>query len=123
MLRAWRRRRGASQLALAVQSGVSQRHVSFLESGRARPSREMVVQLSSALGSLEQRDRAIGISAMDHRSGQPCLSSRIVIGELICAREKGERSLGVAHGQRSRSRADERLNITRIARQKRQCRS
>ena len=49
MLRAWRRRRGASQLALALQSGVSQRHVSFLESGRARPSREMVVQLSSAL--------------------------------------------------------------------------
>ena len=49
LLRAWRRRRGASQLALAVQSGVSQRHVSFLESGRARPSREMVVQLSSAL--------------------------------------------------------------------------
>ena len=35
--------------ALAVHSGVSQRHVSFLESGRARPSREMVVQLSSAL--------------------------------------------------------------------------
>lgn len=49
MLRAWRRRRGASQLALALQSGVSQRHVSFLESGRARPSREMVLQLSSAL--------------------------------------------------------------------------
>ncbi len=37
MLRTWRRRRGASQLALALQSGVSQRHVSFLESGRARP--------------------------------------------------------------------------------------
>src|SRR5258707_9819337 len=49
MLGAWRRRRGASQLALALQSGVSQRQVSFLESGRARPSREMVVQLSSAL--------------------------------------------------------------------------
>jgi transcriptional regulator with XRE-family HTH domain len=49
MLRAWRRRRGASQLALALQSGVSQRHVSFLESGRARPSRDMVVQLSTAL--------------------------------------------------------------------------
>ena len=49
MLRAWRRRRGASQLALALQSGVSQRHVSFLESGRAKPSREMVVQLTSAL--------------------------------------------------------------------------
>jgi transcriptional regulator with XRE-family HTH domain len=49
MLRTWRRRRGASQLALALQSGVSQRHVSFLESGRAKPSREMVVQLSTAL--------------------------------------------------------------------------
>ncbi len=49
MLRTWRRRRGASQLSLALQSGVSQRHVSFLESGRAKPSREMVVQLSSAL--------------------------------------------------------------------------
>jgi transcriptional regulator with XRE-family HTH domain len=49
MLRTWRRRRGASQLALALQSGVSQRHVSFLESGRARPSRDMVVQLSTAL--------------------------------------------------------------------------
>lgn len=49
MLRTWRRRRGASQLALALQSGVSQRHVSFLESGRAKPSRDMVVQLSTAL--------------------------------------------------------------------------
>jgi transcriptional regulator with XRE-family HTH domain len=49
MLRAWRRRRGASQLALALQSGVSQRHVSFLESGRDKPSREMVVQLTTAL--------------------------------------------------------------------------
>jgi transcriptional regulator with XRE-family HTH domain len=49
MLRTWRRRRGASQLALALQSGVSQRHVSFLESGRARPSREMVAQLTIAL--------------------------------------------------------------------------
>ena len=49
MLRTWRRRRGASQLALALQSGVSQRHVSFLESGRAKPSREMVVQLTTAL--------------------------------------------------------------------------
>ncbi len=49
MLRTWRRRRGASQLSLALQSGVSQRHVSFLESGRAKPSREMVVQLTTAL--------------------------------------------------------------------------
>ena len=60
MLRAWRRRRGASQLSLALQSGVSQRHVSFLESGRARPSREMVVQLSTALDvPLRQRNEML----------------------------------------------------------------
>jgi transcriptional regulator with XRE-family HTH domain len=60
MLRSWRRRRGASQLALALQSGVSQRHVSFLESGRARPSREMVVQLSTALDvPLRQRNEML----------------------------------------------------------------
>ncbi len=60
MLRAWRRRRGASQLSLALQSGVSQRHVSFLESGRARPSREMVVQLTSALDvPLRQRNEML----------------------------------------------------------------
>jgi ribosome-binding protein aMBF1 (putative translation factor) len=45
-----RRRRGAlSQLGLALESGVSQRHVSFLESGRAKPSRQMILQLSETL--------------------------------------------------------------------------
>ena len=73
MLRAWRRRRGASQLALALQSGVSQRHVSFLELGRARPSREMVVQLSSALDvPLRQRNTmllAAGFAPVYRESG------------------------------------------------------
>jgi transcriptional regulator with XRE-family HTH domain len=73
MLRAWRRRRGASQLALALQSGVSQRHVSFLESGRARPSREMVVQLTSALDvPLRQRNTmllAAGFAPVYRESG------------------------------------------------------
>ncbi|HEX2889683.1 helix-turn-helix transcriptional regulator [Vineibacter terrae] len=49
LLRDWRRRRGASQLELSLRSGVSQRHVSFLESGRARPSREMVMHLATSL--------------------------------------------------------------------------
>jgi DNA-binding XRE family transcriptional regulator len=38
-----------SQLELALASGVSQRHVSFLESGRAKPSRGMILQLSETL--------------------------------------------------------------------------
>jgi transcriptional regulator with XRE-family HTH domain len=49
LLKGWRQRRRRSQLALALTSGVSQRHLSFLESGRARPSRDMVLQLSEAL--------------------------------------------------------------------------
>ncbi len=48
-LKEWRRRRGVSQLALSARAGVSQRHVSFLETGRSRPSREMVLHLAAEL--------------------------------------------------------------------------
>jgi transcriptional regulator with XRE-family HTH domain len=48
-LRSWRERRGFSQLALAGRTGVSQRHLSFLELGRASPSRAMVDRLATAL--------------------------------------------------------------------------
>jgi len=48
-LRWWRQRRGLSQLDLAGAAGTSQRHVSFLESGRSQPSREMVLCLAAAL--------------------------------------------------------------------------
>lgn len=49
LLKQWRQARNLSQLDLALTSNVSQRHVSFLESGRARPSREMVMQLAATL--------------------------------------------------------------------------
>lgn len=49
LLRQWRMQRKLSQLDLALHSDVSQRHLSFLESGRARPSQHMVMQLSDAL--------------------------------------------------------------------------
>ena len=49
LLREWRQKRRMSQLDLALSSGVSQRHVSFLESGRANPSRNMILQLSETL--------------------------------------------------------------------------
>lgn len=48
-LRAWRMRRGLSQLDLALRCGTSQRHLSFLETGRARPSRGMVLALAGVL--------------------------------------------------------------------------
>ena len=49
LLKSWRHKRRLSQLDLALSSGVSQRHVSFLESGRANPSRGMILQLSETL--------------------------------------------------------------------------
>lgn len=49
LLREWRRARGLSQLELALEADVSARHLSFLESGRAQPSRAMTMQLAQAL--------------------------------------------------------------------------
>jgi transcriptional regulator with XRE-family HTH domain len=49
LLRQWRGIRGKSQLALAVEAGVSQRHISFVESGRSTPSRQMILDLAEAL--------------------------------------------------------------------------
>lgn len=49
LLKYWRTTRSLSQLALAHEAEVSPRHLSFLETGRAKPSREMVLVLSSVL--------------------------------------------------------------------------
>ena len=56
LLRDWRLRRRLSQLDLAVEAGVSARHVSFVETGRSRPSAEMVMQLAEHL-EVPLRDR------------------------------------------------------------------
>ena len=48
-LRHWRRQRGMSQLSLALQAEVSARHLSWLETGRAQPSRAMVLRLATQL--------------------------------------------------------------------------
>jgi transcriptional regulator with XRE-family HTH domain len=49
LLRDWRQRRHLSQLELALEAGVSTRHLSFVETGRSRPSREMVLHLAEQL--------------------------------------------------------------------------
>ncbi|MBV9503837.1 MAG: helix-turn-helix transcriptional regulator [Acidobacteriia bacterium] len=48
-LRSWRQLRRFSQLELAVDAEISQRHLSFIESGRAAPSREMILHLAEHL--------------------------------------------------------------------------
>src|SRR4051794_14306709 len=56
LLRHWREVRRSSQLDLALRAGISQRHVSFIESGRSVPSRETLMMLASALD-VPLRDR------------------------------------------------------------------
>jgi transcriptional regulator with XRE-family HTH domain len=56
LLRAWRARRGCSQLDLSLDIGVSQRHISFIESGRSAPSRAMLLGIAQALD-VPLRDR------------------------------------------------------------------
>ncbi|WP_026038294.1 helix-turn-helix domain-containing protein [Halomonas sp. KM-1] len=60
LLKEWRQRRRLSQLALATEADVSQRHLSFVESGRATPSREMLLRLAEQLGvPLRERNRLL----------------------------------------------------------------
>ncbi|MBJ7548101.1 helix-turn-helix domain-containing protein, partial [Pseudomonas sp. OA3] len=46
LLRQWRQRRRLSQLDLACEAQISTRHLSFVETGRAQPSREMLLHLA-----------------------------------------------------------------------------
>src|SRR5215216_5086593 len=60
LLRKWRERRRLSQLSLALDAEVSTRHLSFLETGRSRPSREMLLCLMERLEvPLRERNRLL----------------------------------------------------------------
>ena len=60
ILRQWRTQRRLSQLDLALEANVSSRHISFLETGRSRPSRDMVIHLGDALSiPLEVRNQML----------------------------------------------------------------
>lgn len=56
LLRHWRDQRGKSQLELSLDSGVSQRHISFIESGRSVPSRPTLIGIAQSL-EVPLRDR------------------------------------------------------------------
>jgi len=60
LLREWRQRRRLSQLDLACEAQVSTRHLSFVETGRARPSRALILQLADLLQlPLRERNRLL----------------------------------------------------------------
>jgi transcriptional regulator with XRE-family HTH domain len=70
LMKHWRTRRGLSQLDLALAADVSSRHVSFLETGRAQPSREMILRLASAL-SVPLRDQNALLAAAGYAEAFP----------------------------------------------------
>src|SRR6202167_1590263 len=62
LLRYWRRERGKSQLDLSLDTGISQRHLSFVESGRSAPSRDLLSIVSDALN-IPLRERNVMLLA------------------------------------------------------------
>jgi transcriptional regulator with XRE-family HTH domain len=70
LLREWRQRRRLSQLDLALEAEISTRHLSFMETGRSRPSRAMVLNLAERLD-VPLRDRNILLHAAGYASVFP----------------------------------------------------
>lgn len=87
-LRRWRRRRALSQLELAALAGTSSRHLSFLESGRSSPGREMVLRLAEALAvDGPERDRALEAAGLEpfRRQGVPDDGERALLTNAVGA--------------------------------------
>lgn len=70
LLRQWRQAQGVSQLDLSLSAGVSSRHISFIETGRAQPSRTMVLRLGETLD-LSLRHRNALLQAAGFVPGYP----------------------------------------------------
>ena len=68
-LRAWRERNRLSQLHCALEADISQRHLSFLETGRSRPSRDMIIHLADRLN-IPLRDRNAALLAASMLANQ-----------------------------------------------------
>jgi len=69
-LREWRQRRRLSQLDLACEAGISSRHLSFVETGRSRPSRDMILHLARQLD-IPLRERNMLLTAAGYAAVFP----------------------------------------------------
>ena len=90
----WRRIRRKSQLELALEADVTPRHLSFVETGRSRPSREMVLLLASALDvPLRERNAlllAAGFAPLHHETdlGAPELAPALAALKAILRQQE-----------------------------------
>src|SRR5687768_3337184 len=79
LLKEWRRMRGKSQLALAIEAKLSPRYLSFVESGRAQPSREFLHTLAEALH-VPLREQNLLLSAAGFAPAHP--ESALAAGDM-----------------------------------------
>ena len=94
LLREWRQRRRLSQLDLASEAEISTRHLSFLETGRSQPSRDMVLHLAERLD-VPLRDRNVLLQAAGYAAvfperplGDPALkAARQAIDQVLAGHE------------------------------------
>ncbi|ARX88394.1 XRE family transcriptional regulator [Streptomyces alboflavus] len=104
LLRQWRRRRQLSQLDLALAADVSARHVSLVETGRSRPSADMVLRLADQLDvPLRERNRLLLAAGFAPRYaerplGDDALAGRGTRSSGCCARTSRTRPLSSTAG-------------------------
>ena len=94
LLRQWRQRRRLSQLDLACDAGISTRHLSFVETGRAQPSRDMLLHLSEQLD-VPVRERNVLLVAAGYAPifperplEHPALAAARAAVDLVLERQK-----------------------------------
>jgi len=94
LLRGWRQRRRLSQLDLACDAGISTRHLSFVETGRSHPSRDMLLHLSEQL-EVPARERNVLLVAAGYAPifperalGDPALAAARHAVDLVLERQK-----------------------------------
>lgn len=94
LIRQWRQRRRLSQLDLACDAGISTRHLSFVETGRAQPSRDMLLHLSEQLD-VPVRERNVLLVAAGYAPifperplEDPALSPARAAVDLVLERQK-----------------------------------
>ena len=93
MLRDWRRRRRRTQLDLALDAGISAKHLSFVETGRSSPSSEMVLRLAEQL-EVPFRERNLMLLAAGYAPAFPELTLEDPELELL---QSGLESILAAH--------------------------
>lgn len=103
-LRSWRQRRRKSQLDLACQAEISTRHLSFLETGRALPSREMILHLAGEL-EIPMRERNLILVAAgyapifpERRLDDPALDAARAQRSISCSKARSLTPLSPSTG-------------------------